>query len=203
MAFELPPLPYEIEALAPYISGKTLQFHYGKHHRKYVDETNRLTAGTEYANSSLEDIIVRSHQRDQKLFNNAAQAWNHTFFWNCMTPDQGQLPSSVSQALSKAFGGVDEFKSKFSEEGKTLFGSGWVWLVRDGTGGLQIRKGKDAGNPLTEGEAPLFTCDVWEHAYYLDYQNERPKFLENFWKVANWRFLEKNLDTARPNSSHR
>jgi Fe-Mn family superoxide dismutase len=192
MAIELPPLPYPIDALQPHISRETLEFHHGKHHKAYVDKTNELIAGTEFEKAALEDIVRRAQGT---LFNQAAQVWNHTFYWQSLSPQGGGEPSgSVKTALDKAFGSVDEFRKAFTAKAAGHFGSGWIWLVKQADGKIAITEGHDAANPLTQnGVVPLLACDVWEHAYYIDYRNAKPKYMEAFWKVVNWSFIEKNL----------
>lgn len=191
MSFTLPELPYSKDALEPHMSRETLEYHYGKHHKKYVDTTNELIAGTEFENASLEEIIKKS---SGKLFNNAAQVWNHNFFWSCLSPHSQDLPGKkLSDALTKDFGGVDNFTKKFSEMAAGNFGSGWTWLVRNADGHLEVVNTSNAGNPLTQGKTPLLTVDVWEHAYYVDYRNARPTYLEHFWLIVNWPFVERNL----------
>ena len=191
MAYALPELPYALDALAPHISKQTLEFHYGKHHKGYVDKLNAAVAGTDQEKLSLEELILKS---DGGVFNNAAQVWNHTFYWNGMKPNGGGEPTgAAATAINDSFGSFAEFKEEFNKSASTLFGSGWTWLVK-GTGGkLEIRNGANAANPLTDDLKPLLTCDVWEHAYYLDYQNARPKYLESWWKLVNWNFVEQNL----------
>lgn len=190
MTLTLPELPYARDALAPHMSAETLDFHYGKHHKAYVDNGNKLIAGTEFENMPIEDIIKKS---SGKIFNNAAQVWNHTFFWNCLTPNQAAPGAALTEALNKAFGSVDEFKAKFTESAAGNFGSGWTWLVKTADGVLEIVNTSNAGNPMTDGKTPLLTVDVWEHAYYVDYRNARPSYLEHFWALANWAFVEANL----------
>ena len=191
MPHELPPLPYPMNALEPHISKETLEYHYGKHHKTYVDKLNELIKGTEYENASLEDIIRRA---DGKIFNNAAQIWNHTFFWNCMTPKGSGKPSgALAQAIDKSFGSFDEFKKKFSTASADLFGSGWTWLVKRDDGSLAIEPLKDAQTPVKSGGKAVLTLDVWEHAYYIDYRNKRPDFIAAFWNIVNWDFASKNL----------
>ena len=191
MAYALPELPYALDALAPHISKQTLEFHYGKHHKGYVDKLNAAVAGTDQEKLSLEELILKS---DGGVFNNAAQVWNHTFYWNGMKPNGGGEPTgAAASAINESFGSFGEFKEEFNKSASTLFGSGWTWLVK-GTGGkLEIRNGANAANPLTDDLKPVLTCDVWEHAYYLDYQNARPKYLESWWKLVNWSFVEQNL----------
>lgn len=191
MAFQLPDLPYSKDALSPHISPETLEYHYGKHHKTYVDNLNKLTEGTPHAEKSLEDLIKTT---DGGLFNNAAQVWNHTFFWNCLAPNAGGQPKGqIAEKITKDFGSFESFKTQFTEVTIKQFGSGWGWLVQDPSGKLEIVSTSNAGNPITEGLKPLLTCDVWEHAYYIDYRNARPKFLEAFWNLTNWDFVNKNL----------
>ncbi len=191
MAFELPPLPYADDALEPTISAETISYHYGKHHQTYVNNLNNLVPGTEFENSTLEEIIQKS---SGGIFNNAAQVWNHTFYWNCLTPNgQGQPSGELASAIDAAFGSFDEFKTQFSTSAATNFGSGWTWLVKNADGSLEIVNTSNAGNPLTSGQTPLLTCDVWEHAYYIDYRNARPKYLEAFWEIVNWDFVAENF----------
>jgi Fe-Mn family superoxide dismutase len=195
MAFELPPLPYARGALAPHMSEQTLDFHYGKHHQTYVNNLNGLVAGTEFENAALEDVIRAADPGG--LFNNAAQVWNHTFFWSCLSPGGGGEPSGeVKAALEQAFGSVDAFKQTFTDKAKTLFGSGWTWLAK-GPDGLEIVQTKDADLPLKHGKAAILTLDVWEHAYYLDYQNARPAYIETWLEhLVNWEFAAANLAKA-------
>lgn len=191
MAHTLPELPYSKDALAPHISAETLEYHYGKHHKAYVDKLNAAIEGTPNAEKSLEDIIKTS---SGGLFNNAAQVWNHTFYWNCLSPNGGGEPTGpVADAISKAFGSFAEFKQKFTDCAATTFGSGWAWLVKDTNGNLEIISTSNAGTPLTEGKQAVLTCDVWEHAYYVDYRNARPKYIDAFWNLVNWDFVAENL----------
>ncbi len=191
MEHKLPPLPYEMNALEPYISAETLEYHYGKHHQTYVTNLNKLIAGTEYEDMSLEDIIKKS---SGGLFNNAAQVWNHTFYWNCLSPNGGGQPTgALAQAIDAAFGSFDRFKEQFSQTAVTTFGSGWAWLVKNADGSLALMSTSNAGTPMTEGKTALLTCDVWEHAYYIDYRNARPKYVENFWNLVNWDFVAQNF----------
>ncbi len=191
MAHELPPLPYAQDALEPHISAETLEYHYGKHHQTYVTNLNKLIEDTEFADASLEDIILKA---EGGLFNNAAQVWNHTFYWNCMAPNAGGAPSGeLAAAIDSTFGSFDEFKQKFATACATNFGSGWTWLVKNKDGSLEIVNTSNAGTPLTAGQTPLLTCDVWEHAYYIDYRNARPKYVEHFWNLVNWDFVAKNF----------
>ena len=191
MAMTLPPLPYELEALQPHMSQETLEFHYGKHHRTYVDNLNKLIPGTEFENLSLEEIILKS---SGGVFNNAAQIWNHTFFWNGLTPkSQGKPSGELLKAIEAEFGTFEAFKEKFADVTIKTFGSGWGWLVKTKEGKLQIVSTSNAQTPLTEGHTPLLTCDVWEHAYYIDYRNKRPDFLAAFWNIVNWDFVASNF----------
>jgi Fe-Mn family superoxide dismutase len=191
MAFELPPLPYAKDALEPTISAETLEFHYGKHHQTYVTNLNNLVPGTEFEGLSLEDIITKS---SGGIFNNAAQIWNHTFYWNCMTPNAKAAPEgALAAAIDSAFGSFDAFKEAFSKSAATNFGSGWTWLVKNADGSVAIANTSNAGCPLTDGVTPLLTVDVWEHAYYIDFRNARPKYLEAFWGLVNWDFAEANF----------
>ncbi len=190
MAYTLPELPYAKDALAPHMSSETFDYHYGKHHKAYVDNANKLVAGTEFEAMSIEDVIKKS---SGKIFNNVAQIWNHTFFWHCLIPSQVAPGKKLSDALIKAFGGVEDFKKAFTDAAINTFGSGWAWLVQNPDGSLAIVSTQGAGNPMTNGQKPLLTCDVWEHAYYIDYRNARPSYLEHFWALANWEFVERNL----------
>ncbi|MEI6898726.1 MAG: superoxide dismutase [Bacteroidota bacterium] len=184
MTHELPNLPYEINALEPFISQRTIEFHYGKHHQAYVNNLNKLIVGTPFENADLEKIVRESAGG---IFNNGAQVWNHTFYWNCMKPQGGGEPSgALNDAILKNFGSFAEFKEKFSNAAATLFGSGWAWLVKKEDGTLEITQESNAGNPLRTGAAPLLTCDVWEHAYYLDKQNLRPNYIADFWQLVDW-----------------
>jgi Fe-Mn family superoxide dismutase len=199
MSIELTPLPFSSDDLAPYISKKTLDLHYGKHHKHYVDTLNHLIAGTRYDTMNLEEVMQKSIDGldEKEIFNNAAQAWNHTFFWNCLTPDSAGRPDNkTSRQLSEEFGSFNDFKSIFTETAEAVFGSGWVWLVKNPEGMLSIEATKNAGNPLIKNHSPILVCDVWEHAYYLDYQNDRSKFLTQFWKIINWDFVSQNLQES-------
>ena len=191
MEHHFPELPYAKDALAPHISTETIEYHYGKHHKAYVDNINRLITGTEFEKMSLEDIIQKS---SGGIFNNAAQVWNHTFYWNCLSPNGGGEPTEeLSSAVNKQFGSFTEFKEKFTNAAVTLFGSGWAWLVKGTDGSLSIETTSNAGNPLKDGKKPLLTCDVWEHAYYIDHRNARAKYIEEFWNLLNWEFVAQNL----------
>ncbi|MFW6276878.1 MAG: superoxide dismutase [Bacteroidota bacterium] len=191
MKFQLPDLPFAKDAPVPHISEETFDYHHGKHHQAYVNKLNGLIEGTKFADMELEDIINNS---DGGVFNNAAQTWNHTFFWNCLSPNSGGKPKgNVLQAIEKDFGSFEDFKEKFSDAAANLFGSGWAWLVKNDNGALQIVQKTNAGNPMTDGKIPILTLDVWEHAYYVDYRNARPKFIEHFWDIVNWEHVAKNL----------
>ena len=194
MAITLPDLPFGKTALEPHISAETLDYHYGKHHNAYVTNLNKLIAGKPEESKTLEEIILGA---EGGVFNNAAQAWNHSFFWNCMSPSGGGCPTGeLSTALERDFGSLQAFKESFSKAAATLFGSGWAWLAAGQDGKLEILTLSNAGTPLKEGKEPLLTIDVWEHAYYLDYKNERPRFVEGFWDVVDWGFVSKNLQAA-------
>ncbi|MEI6145719.1 MAG: Fe-Mn family superoxide dismutase [Methylococcales bacterium] len=191
MAFELPALPYATNRLVPYISEETLEFHHGKHHQTYVTNLNNLVPGTEFADLSLEEIIVKS---SGPIFNNAAQVWNHTFYWNSLKPNGGGEPTgALADAITATFGSFAAFKEEFSKCAITTFGSGWAWLVKNADGSLALVSTSNAGCPLTTGQTPLLTCDVWEHAYYIDYRNARPAYLEAFWALVNWDFAAANF----------
>ncbi|MEX2599170.1 MAG: superoxide dismutase [Dehalococcoidia bacterium] len=193
MTHELPPLPYAMDALQPHISKETLEFHYGKHHQTYVNNLNNMVPGTEFESSSLEDVIKKAPAGP--VFNNAAQVWNHTFYWNSMKPNGGGAPKgALADAINKAFGSVDEFKKQFAAKAAGNFGSGWTWLVKNSDGSVAIENTSNANNPMTNGQQPLLTCDVWEHAYYIDYRNARPAYLEAWWNVVSWEFAEKNFE---------
>ncbi|NLA34179.1 MAG: superoxide dismutase [Actinobacteria bacterium] len=193
MAFELPALPYAIDALAPHISQETLEFHHGKHHNAYVTTLNNLIAGTDNENKSLEEIILSAEAGP--LFNNAAQVWNHTFYWNSMSPNGGGEPTGeLAEKINAAFGSLDGFKEQFTQAGMTQFGSGWAWLVVNDAGDLEITKTPNAELPLTSGKKALLTMDVWEHAYYIDFRNARPTYIETFLThLINWDFAAQNL----------
>lgn len=191
MAFQLPELPYSKDALAPHISAETLEYHYGKHHAGYVTKLNAAVEGTEYAEMTLENVIKKA---EGGLFNNAAQVWNHTFYWNSLSPNGGGEPTGdLSNVITEAFGSFSAFKEQFSAAAAGQFGSGWAWLVKDSSGKLKITTTANADTPVTEDVTPLLTCDVWEHAYYIDYRNARPKYIESFWNLVNWDFVEANL----------
>ncbi|MDH4183088.1 MAG: superoxide dismutase [Nitrospinota bacterium] len=192
MEHKLPDLPFDKAALAPVISAETLEYHHGKHHAAYVTNLNKLIVGTEFADMSLEDIVKKS--KPGGIFNNAAQVWNHTFYWNCLKPKGGGEPSGpLADAIKASFGSFADFKEKFSQTAVTTFGSGWAWLVKGADGKLELVSTSNAGCPLTEGKKPILTCDVWEHAYYVDYRNARPKYVESFWNIVNWDFASKNF----------
>ncbi len=188
MAFELPVLPYDKDALAPVISAETLEYHHDKHHAAYVANLNKLIEGTEYAGKTLEEIITTSPAGG--IFNNAAQVWNHTFYFNGLRPNGGGEPGgALADAIAKAFGSLADFRAKMTASAAGNFGSGWTWLVRNANGDLEVANTSNAGNPLTDGKTPLLAIDVWEHAYYIDYRNARPKYLEAIWDIINWDFV--------------
>ncbi|MCW5588596.1 MAG: superoxide dismutase [Fe] [Legionellales bacterium] len=191
MAFELPPLPYPMNALEPHLSKETLEYHYGKHHQAYVNNLNNLIPSTNYEGLTLEEIIMKS---TGGVFNNAAQIWNHTFFWHCLTPEgKGKPSGALLEAINKTFGSFEKFQESFNKTAIGTFGSGWAWLVKNKQGSLELISTSNAGTPMTEHKKALLTCDVWEHAYYIDYRNARPKYVETFWKLVNWDFVEKNF----------
>jgi Fe-Mn family superoxide dismutase len=191
MEHKLPELPYAKDALAPGISAETIEYHYGKHHKAYVDNLNKLILGTEFEKMSLEEIVKKA---SGTIFNNAAQDWNHTFYWNCLSPKAGGEPTRLlANAINKSFGSFSQFKEKFTNTAVTTFGSGWVWLVKNSDGTLSIESSSNAGDPLKDGKKALLTCDVWEHAYYIDYRNARAKYVEAFWNLVNWKFVEQNF----------
>ena len=192
MSFELPKLPYAKNALAPYLSEETLEYHYGKHHAAYVKKLNELIAKTKFANMPLEEIIKTADHGP--IFNNAAQHWNHSFYWNCLTPKGGGEPGkTLASAIVRDFKSFKEFTKEFSEAAIEQFGSGWAWLVQRKNGSLVIEKASNADGPLIRDERPLLACDVWEHAYYIDYRNARPKYVEAFWHLVNWDFVASNM----------
>ncbi len=190
----LPELPYAMDALQPHISKETLEYHYGKHHAAYVNKLNGLIKGGEFAGLDLEEIIRTAPEGP--VFNNAAQAWNHTFYWNCLSPSGGGQPDgNLASAITRAFGSFEAFQQQFTDKAVTLFGSGWAWFVKRPDGSLTIEGTSNAGTPLRTNQQPLLTCDVWEHAYYIDYRNDRARYLDGFWKLVNWEFVAKNLAT--------
>ncbi|MGB2853306.1 MAG: Fe-Mn family superoxide dismutase [Dehalococcoidia bacterium] len=192
MEHKLPELPYASDSLVPHISAETIEYHYGKHHKAYVDNLNRLIRDTELENMSLEEIVQSS---SGGTFNNAAQVWNHTFYWNCLSPKGGDEPTGeIANAIIKSFGSFEDFKGKFTNAAVTLFGSGWTWLIKNTDGSLSVETTSNAGTPLKEGKKALLTCDVWEHAYYIDYRNARAKYVEAFWELVNWDFVAANLE---------
>lgn len=191
MAIELPELPYAIDALAPHISQETLEYHHGKHHATYVTKLNAAIPGTEFENMDLPEIIKKA---SGPVFNNAAQIWNHTFYWNCLSPNGGGEPTGdVADAINKAFGSFAEFQEKFNDKAVNNFGSSWTWLVKNADGSLEIVNTSNAGTPMTDNQIALLTVDLWEHAYYIDFRNARPKYLDAFWKLVNWDYVAKNL----------
>jgi superoxide dismutase, Fe-Mn family len=191
MEHKLPDLPYAMDALQPHISKETLEFHYGKHHQTYVTNLNNLIKGTEFENMALEDIVKKSAGG---MFNNAAQIWNHTFYWYCLKPSGGGQPTgALADAINKKFGSFDEFKKQFTQTCVTTFGSGWGWLVKNADGSIELMSTSNAQSPMTSGKTALLTCDVWEHAYYVDYRNRRPDYVAAFWNLVNWDFVSKNF----------
>lgn len=191
MTFTLPELPYSKGALAPHMSQETLEYHHGKHHNAYVNNLNNLIKGTKYENMTLEEIILSS---EGPVFNNSAQIWNHTFFWNSLSPNGGGEAKGLAlEAITKEWGSFEKFKEEFTKSAVANFGAGWTWLVKNKDGKLAIVNTSNAQTPITTGATPLLTVDVWEHAYYIDYRNERPKFINGFWALANWDFVNKNL----------
>lgn len=193
MSFQISPLPYDKHALEPHISAETIEYHYGKHHQAYVNKLNSLIESTEYADKDLEEIILTS---SGGVFNNAAQVWNHNFYWNSLSPDGGGNPSGVlEEAINNKFGSFVVFKKQFEDAAVSLFGSGWVWLTKDHLGELSIEKTSNADTPLTTDSKPLLVCDVWEHAYYVDYRNLRPQYIQAFWSLVNWQFASNNYNS--------
>lgn len=191
MTFELPPLPYAKNALAPHISEETLEYHYGKHHQTYVTNLNNLVPGTPFEKATLEEIIMKA---TGPVFNNGAQVWNHTFYWHSLTPKGGGEPSGkLAEAINRDFGNFAAFKEQFTKAAIGTFGSGWAWLVKNADGKLEIVSTSNAANPMTDHKKPLLTCDVWEHAYYIDYRNLRAKYVDAFWALVNWEFATKNF----------
>ena len=191
MEHKLPELPYALDALEPHISRETLEFHYGKHHQTYVTNLNNLIKGTEFENASLEEIVKKS---SGGIFNNAAQVWNHTFYWHCLAPNAGGEPTgALAQAINAKWGSFEEFKKAFNQVAISTFGSGWAWLVKPPQGELDLVSTSNAATPLASDKTALLTCDVWEHAYYIDYRNSRPNYMDNFWKLVNWNFVAQNF----------
>ena len=187
MAFELPKLPYKLNALVPHISEETLEFHYGKHQLAYVNNLNGLIPGTQFEKASLETIIKNA---DGAIFNNGAQIWNHTFYFESFSKNGKRIPDGkLAEAINKSFGSFEAFKEQFTKAAATLFGSGWAWLAKDDDGSLRILQEPNAGNPLKKGLKPLITCDVWEHAYYIDYRNKRPDYIKSFWEIIDWNVI--------------
>ena len=191
MEFTLPKLPYALDGLAPHISKETLEFHYGKHHQTYVTNLNNLVKGSEFENSNLEEIVKKS---SGGIFNNAAQVWNHSFYWNCLSPNGGSEPTgALKEAINAKFGSFEEFKKQFTATCVGTFGSGWAWLVKNPAGELELVSTSNAATPLTTANKALLTCDVWEHAYYIDYRNSRPNYMGAFWNLVNWDFVSQNF----------
>ena len=193
MSFELPQLPYAKDALEPHISAETLEYHYGKHHKTYVDKLNGLVPGTEFEGKSLEDIIKSAPAGG--IFNNAAQVFNHTFYWNCLSPNGGGEPTgAIADAIKSKWGSFEEFQKEFNDKAVNNFGSSWTWLVKNDDFSLEIVNPSNAGNPMTNGQRPVLTCDLWEHAYYIDYRNVRPDYLKAFWTLVNWDFVNESFN---------
>jgi superoxide dismutase, Fe-Mn family len=191
MAIELPPLPFARDALEPHISAETMDYHYGKHHQGYADQLNKQILGTEFEAMALEDIV---RSASGPMFNNAAQVWNHSFYWNCLSPRGGGEPEGrLAVAINHAFGSFEQFRQYFNQAALTLFGAGWIWLVQRPDGHLALVSASNAGTPITGEDRPLLTCDVWEHAYYIDHRNARPRYVETFWKLVNWAFVNHQL----------
>jgi Fe-Mn family superoxide dismutase len=191
MLFELPKLPYALDALQPHLSKQTLEFHYGKHHQAYINNLNNLIPGTKFENASLEQII---READGGIFNNGAQVWNHTFYFMSFSPNGVRQPEgNLALAIESRFGSFDAFREQFTKAAVSLFGSGWAWLVKKEDKSLEILQESNAGNPLRKGLSPILTCDVWEHAYYLDYQNKRPEYLQAYWNVLDWKVISERF----------
>lgn len=195
MSFTLPELPFASNALEPHMSARTLEFHHGKHHKAYIDKANELAAGSDLASKPLDQATIEAHKKGGALFNNVGQHYNHSFFWNCLSPNGGgNPPEKLAGKINDAFGSLEKFKEAFLTAATTQFGSGWAWLVQNSDGKLEVTKTANAETPLTEGKTPLLVCDVWEHAYYLDFQNRRPDFVKTFLdKLVNWDFAARNL----------
>lgn len=192
MKHKLPELPYPLDALEPHLSAETLEYHWGKHHRKYVDTLNSLIEGTEFEEADLATIVASAGAGD--IFNNAAQAWNHDFYWKCLSPQGGGAPAGeLAQAIDSSFGSFDAFREKFTAASQSVFGSGWTWLIDSGSGVVSIETMQNAQTPLMHGEVALMTCDMWEHAYYIDYRNDKGGYLDGFWKLVNWDFVAGRL----------
>jgi Fe-Mn family superoxide dismutase len=199
MEHKLRPLPYPAEALEPHLSRETLEFHHGKHHRGYVTKLNELVKGSRFADAPLEDIVRGA---SDAIFNNAAQVWNHDFYWDCLSPEGGGEPGGeVGRAIASSFGSFGQFKEKFSAAAEGRFGSGWAWLVLSANGPLEIISTANADTPLKSGKSALLTCDVWEHAYYIDYRNARAEYLQAYWRLVNWKFVERNWARARSSAA--
>ncbi len=192
-AISLPPLPYARTALEPYMSRETLDYHYGKHHQAYIDNVNRLIRGTAQQSATLEELVMRA---DGALFDNAAQAWNHGFFWKCLSPRR-QTPGKELESALRSFGGLEMLEREFARAAIAVFGSGWAWLVKDGSGAVRIVTTPNAHTPLRDGQLPLLTCDMWEHAYYIDHHNDRGAYLRSFWQLVNWDFVAGNLHSGK------
>ena len=194
MTFTLPALPYALDALVPHLSKETLEYHYGKHHAAYVNNLNKLIVGTEFENLTLEEIIKKS---TGGIFNNAAQVWNHTFYWHCLSPNGGGEPQGkLADLIQQYFGSFSAFKEQFTQTAITTFGSGWAWLIQDDQGALKLVSTSNAQTPMTHHQHALLTCDVWEHAYYIDYRNARPDYVNSFWSLINWEFVSNHLRSS-------
>ncbi|MBN8538173.1 MAG: superoxide dismutase [Deltaproteobacteria bacterium] len=202
MTFEPMNLPFETNALEPYISARTMTFHHDKHYKKYIETLNVLMAKSVLSYDSLKETLIKSHDIDIAIYQNAAQAWNHEFYWKCLSPAKLQPTNKVLETLEEQFGSVQEFKENFNQAALTLFGSGWVWVIGNMNGDIEIKGLENAENPLTSGQVPLLVCDVWEHAYYLDYQNDRTKYMSQFWEILNWKFFEKNIVASKTHNIH-
>jgi len=199
ITFTLPPLPYDKHALEPHISAETLEYHHGKHHQAYVTNLNNLVKGSDWEKKTLEEIILSAPPGG--IFNNAAQVWNHTFYWNCMNAKGGGEPSGpLADAIKQSFGSFAAFKELFTKTAIATFGSGWAWLVKTKQGKLEVMSTSNANTPMTEGKTPMLTCDVWEHAYYIDYKNARPTYIDHFWALVNWEFVSEKLLAAQKSS---
>jgi Fe-Mn family superoxide dismutase len=199
MKHKLRPLPYAVDALAPHLSRETLEFHHGKHHRGYVNKLNELVQGSRFEDAPLEEIVKSA---TDATFNNAAQVWNHDFYWDCLSPEGGGEPKGeIARAIKSSFGSFDQFKEKFSAAAEGRFGSGWAWLALAADGSLEITSTANADTPLKSGKIALLTCDVWEHAYYIDYRNVRADYVQAYWRLVNWKFVERNWNQARSASA--
>jgi Fe-Mn family superoxide dismutase len=193
MIFPILELPFAVSDLGPFITSNTMTIHYEKHYKGYINGLNKLTENLNSNTETLKSIMLKNYLSDNSLYHNAAQAWNHTFYWNCLNPKKSKPSKNLTNILSEKFGSIEKFKEIFCESALSFFGSGWIWVTKEESGEMMIVGKSNAGNPLTEGKIPLLVCDVWEHAYYLDYQNERIKYIDQFWEIINWEFFENNL----------